>query len=140
LPDPVETYPVCTKLCICEQYLIFRWHCMNQLPSLFEQCDIYIEHSSWLMLTTSADLLNPNSPQGLGVANRCSARLQIFQEGNPAASDRSLCYRATNYVIFSTPTPQCIASLCLLTRLKPTESLNWFNLRTDVRLMTSVFV
>jgi hypothetical protein len=80
------------------------------------------------MLTTSVDLLTPYFPQGFGVANRCSTRLQIFQEGNPAAGDRSLCYGVPNYVTFSTRTPQRIVSLCLHTRSKPTGSLNWRNL------------
>jgi hypothetical protein len=96
------------------------------------RCYIDIQHSPWLMLTTSADPLTPKSPYGLGVASRCSARLQIFQEGNPAAGERSLYYGVTNYVVFSMATPQCIVSLCLRTRLKSTGSLNWCNLLTYV--------
>jgi hypothetical protein len=91
-------------------------------------CDSHTQHSFWLMLTTTADSLTPNSPQGVGVAKRRSVRLRIFQESNPAAGERSLYYGVTNCVIHSTPMPQCVihstpmpqcrVSLCLRPRLK----------------------
>jgi hypothetical protein len=106
---------------------VFWWHYTNQLYYASWVWH-HIQHRFWLMLTASADPLTPNSPQGLGVANRCFARGRIFQEGNPAAGERLLYHEATNRVIFSTPKPQCILSLCLRAHLKPAGSLSWQHL------------